>query len=197
MTTRHRLRTAGLSALLAITLVGCGGSGEDADLDRSAVADVESDPVDIDPDSSESLSPNPTPDATESPEPTGTADPTASPDAAASPAETPTVGADGEPIELVETSYDISVADVEGSEEPLTLAIPAPGTYAFQVTNDADIVHALTISGNDMQATTGDIEPGRTSTLEVRFPAAGKYDLFCPVANHKELGMDGSVVVEG
>ena len=189
MTAPHRLWTAGISALVALTLVGC-GPDEDPNVDPAAAADGESDPVDIDPDSPESVDPTSTPDATESPEPTE------SPDAMASPGESPTVGADGEPIELIETSFDISVADVEGSEEPLTLTIPAPGTYTFRVANESDIVHALTISGHGIEAGTGNIEPGQTVSLEVEFPDAGEYDLFCPVGNHKQLGMDGSVVVE-
>jgi uncharacterized cupredoxin-like copper-binding protein len=97
----------------------------------------------------------------------------------------------------VETSYDISLADMEADEEPLTVSVPSPGTYTFRVTNDADIVHSLEVEGHGIEAVTGDIQPGATATLEVELPEAGEYDLYCPIANHKQVGMDGSVMVEG
>ncbi|MDK3258782.1 hypothetical protein [Blastococcus capsensis] len=172
-----------LAATLTFGLVACGGE-EVAEPD--VAAPVETDPADIDPDAPET-------DAGD----TGAAtSPTESP--TASPTETGgAAGAAGEPIEIIETSYDIALAEMAGDEEPLTVMVPSPGTYTFRVTNDSDIVHSLEVEGNGVEAVTGDIAPGATATLEVMLPTAGEYDLYCPIGNHKELGMDGSVQVGG
>ncbi|HET7327254.1 MAG TPA: cupredoxin domain-containing protein [Nocardioidaceae bacterium] len=111
---------------------------------------------------------------------------------------TQTVGAaDAGQIEVVETSYDIFLADEAGDEEPLTISVPSTGSYTFRVTNDSEIVHALEIEGHGVEAETGDIEPGGTATFEVILEQAGEYDLYCPIGNHKSMGMDGSLIVEG
>lgn len=164
-----------LATTLGFTLGACGG---DEVVEPEVAAPVETDPADIDPDAPETAAGD-----------TGaTASPTGSGDGA---------GSTGGPIEIIETSFDISLAEMAGDEEPLTVMVPSPGTYTFEVTNDSDILHALDVAGHGVEATTGDIAPGATATLEVMLPAAGEYDLFCPVGNHKELGMDGSVHVGG
>ncbi len=176
-----------LSSALAFTLVGCGG--DEADVPDVAgpveASPVETDPTDIDPDAPETTQ-TPTDEATST---TGTgSEPTETGDAAAPP--------EG-PIELVETSFDISLADMAGDEEPLSVSVPSPGTYTFRVVNEADIVHALEVEGHGIGAETGDIQPGATAMLEVELPEAGEYELYCPIGNHKAQGMDGSVVVSG
>lgn len=181
-----------LATAVAFTLVGCGGDEAvepeavepevAAPAEPEVAAPVETDPADIDPDAPESSSD----DSGASAAPTDSAGAGAG---AASPA--------SGPIELVETSFDISLAGMEGDEEPLTVTVPNPGTYTFRVTNEADIVHALAVEGQGMEAATGDIAPGATATLEVMLPAPGEYDLYCPVGNHKSQGMDGSVEVGG
>lgn len=40
------------------------------------------------------------------------------------------------------------------------------------------------------------IEPGATDTLKTRMPYnAGTYSFYCPVENHKSMGMQGTVIV--
>lgn len=170
-----------LATALAFSLAAC-APDEEAEIDvvePEVEAPVETDPTDIDPDAPETSETSETPETSEGGE-------AMEPDGEAS-----------SPIELVETSYDISLADMTGDEEPLTVAVSSPGTYTFVVTNDSSIVHALEIEGNGVEAETGDIAPGATATLEVELPAAGEYDMYCPIGNHKELGMDGSFQVGG
>lgn len=184
MTILRRCSAALLSAGVAVAVAGCGPTSPGIERDEVGAVPVETDPRDVDTDAPES--------------PAETSGPTASGSAEGSAAATPSDGSGtAQPIELVETSFDISLAAAAANEEPLTVSVPAPGTYTFRVTNDSDIVHALEVEGHGVEAATGDIAAGQTATLEVELPAAGEYDLYCPVGNHKQLGMDGSVVVSG
>ena len=45
-------------------------------------------------------------------------------------------------------------------------------------------------------AATADIAPGKSLNLTVTF-TDGKYDIFCPVADHKAMGMNVNIVVTG
>ena len=74
-----------------------------------------------------------------------------------------------------------------------------PGTYTFVVSNSGHATHALEITGPGLSnAQTSDLSPGQKANLTVNLQS-GSYDFFCPVANHKQLGMnmDVSVAVSG
>ena len=71
----------------------------------------------------------------------------------------------------------------------------APGTYTFVVSNDGRATHALDITGPGLSnADTSDLSPGQKTNLTVTLKA-GSYDFFCPIANHKQLGMNMNVTV--
>ena len=71
----------------------------------------------------------------------------------------------------------------------------APGTYTFVVSNDGHATHALDITGPGLSnADTSDLSPGQKANLTVTLQA-GSYDFFCPVGNHKALGMNMDVTV--
>ena len=65
-----------------------------------------------------------------------------------------------------------------------------PGTYTFVVSNDGTASHALDITGPGLSnANTATLSPGQKANLTVTFQS-GNYDFFCPIANHKQLGMN-------
>lgn len=71
----------------------------------------------------------------------------------------------------------------------------APGTYTFVVSNDGHATHALDITGPGLSnADTSDLSPGQKANLTVTLKA-GSYDFFCPVANHKQMGMNMNLTV--
>jgi uncharacterized cupredoxin-like copper-binding protein len=73
------------------------------------------------------------------------------------------------------------------------------GTYTFVVSNDGHATHALAITGPGLSNTaTSDLSPGQKANLTVTLQN-GSYDFYCPVGNHKQLGMnmDVSVAVGG
>jgi uncharacterized cupredoxin-like copper-binding protein len=71
------------------------------------------------------------------------------------------------------------------------------GEVTFNLTNDGQAPHSLEIedvNGED-QEIEGDVSPGQSGTLKVNLPP-GKYEFYCPVDGHKQLGMTGEVTVK-
>lgn len=119
----------------------------------------------------------------------------------ASPATAPSAGAPGAASTATATtgSTPATAKTVTASEKEFSIALSSsslsPGTYTFRATNNGSITHALTISGPGVaDKTTGDISPGSSASVTVTLQP-GSYDVFCPVGNHKMLGMDETVTV--
>src|SRR3954449_1338918 len=69
----------------------------------------------------------------------------------------------------------IQLSEREYSLNPSSITVPKAGTYAFEVTNDGQIPHALTIEegGGGDEKETGDIAPGSKKTIQFTFSAGG------------------------
>jgi plastocyanin len=71
----------------------------------------------------------------------------------------------------------------------------SPGTYTFVMKDDGHATHAIAISGpgvaNKSSATSG---PGGTASLTVTLQN-GNYVLWCPIGNHRALGMQTKLSV--
>ena len=104
-----------------------------------------------------------------------------------SPATSATTGGDGAGtvIDVDEKDFTIELSTME-----LT-----PGTYTFVTTNNGQTTHALEIEGQGVEEETEDIAPGDTAELTVTLEA-GEYELYCPVGNHKDMGMTLDITVE-
>jgi plastocyanin len=110
------------------------------------------------------------------------------------PAATPTAEqtqapADGGGGETVEVA---SPEDGGLTFEPAELTAPA-GEVTFTYSNPSQVPHAFDIE---------DVEGGETDTITqgeasvtVRLEA-GEYTFYCPVGNHREAGMEGTLTVE-
>ncbi|MFF0520460.1 cupredoxin domain-containing protein [Actinomadura nitritigenes] len=73
-----------------------------------------------------------------------------------------------------------------------------PGAYTFLAKNTGTMVHGLAISGPGISGTkmiTG-VKPGSTGTLKVALKS-GTYQMWCPVDNHRALGMHTQLTVAG
>ena len=71
------------------------------------------------------------------------------------------------------------------------------GNVTFNLKNDGQQPHSLEIedvNGQD-QELEGDVSPGQSGTLSVNLPP-GKYEFYCPVDSHKEMGMEGEITVK-
>jgi uncharacterized cupredoxin-like copper-binding protein len=90
-------------------------------------------------------------------------------------------------------TVDMTAADYKFDPSDQTVK---SGDVTFKLTNDGQTTHSLEIedvNGQDKELE-GDVSPGQSGTLEVNLPP-GKYEFYCPVGNHKEMGMEGEITV--
>jgi plastocyanin len=92
----------------------------------------------------------------------------------------------GETVDMSLTDYALNPAD------PSVKA----GTVTFDVSNDGQAPHALEVEGPSGEAETETLDAGGTEKLTVDLNKAGTYEMYCPVGNHREMGMEGEVTVK-
>jgi plastocyanin len=95
------------------------------------------------------------------------------------------------------TSQTIQVKETEFHLAPAKITVSSPGSVSFDATNAGKIDHALEIEGNGVEQKTGTISPGSSGKLEVTLSKKGTYELYCPIDNHRAMGMQATVVVGG
>jgi uncharacterized cupredoxin-like copper-binding protein len=92
-------------------------------------------------------------------------------------------------------TVDLSATDFKFNPSDPTVK---SGQVTFKETNDGQTTHSLEIEevtpGND-QELEGDVAPGQSGTLTVNLKP-GKYEFYCPISNHKQLGMQGEITVK-
>jgi uncharacterized cupredoxin-like copper-binding protein len=89
----------------------------------------------------------------------------------------------------------IQISEREYSLTPSAVTVSKTGTYAFRITNNGKIAHALEVEGNGVEEKTGDIQPGSNASLRVTLTKEGSYELYCPIDGHRGQGMNGSLNV--
>ena len=97
--------------------------------------------------------------------------------------------AEGEPdqrIQIEAVSYSYNPANLSAR----------PGTIRFVVANTADEVHGFEIEGQGIEEAIEEIQPGTTDSLTVTLTQPGKYEIYCPVDDHEERGMVGTLTIE-
>jgi plastocyanin len=93
----------------------------------------------------------------------------------------------GQSVELVATEFAFDPADVSVDEA---------GETTFTVSNEGEFPHALEIEGNGIEEETEELGPGESGSVTVDLEP-GEYELYCPVGDHRERGMVGTLVVGG
>jgi uncharacterized cupredoxin-like copper-binding protein len=115
-------------------------------------------------------------------ESTGSTTPPATPSASAS---SSSPAAAGTIVTVKETEYKLQLSQSTFS----------PGTYTFTAENDGGTTHALEIEGPGIEEQkTGNLSPGASGSLTVTLQS-GKYELYCPVDSHRDLGMETDITV--
>jgi plastocyanin len=95
-------------------------------------------------------------------------------------------GGGGETVDMSLTDFALNPAD------PTVKA----GTVTFNVTNDGQAPHALEVEGPGGEVETETLDGGGSEKLTVDLNTPGTYEMYCPVGNHREMGMEGQVTVE-
>jgi uncharacterized cupredoxin-like copper-binding protein len=95
------------------------------------------------------------------------------------------------------SAQTVMVGEKEFSITPSSIAVTKPGTYTFKVTNNGQIGHALEIEGHGIEQKTATVDPGKTATLRVDLAKTGSYEVYCPIDDHRNMGMKASLTVGG
>ena len=106
-------------------------------------------------------------------------------------------GDEGEETAAPAAGDATSISLIEFALDPAAVTLDAPGTYTFRAVNDGNADHALEIEGNGIEEETETIGPGESAEVTVEITEPGEYELYCPVGDHKDLGMDGTLTVNG
>jgi uncharacterized cupredoxin-like copper-binding protein len=94
----------------------------------------------------------------------------------------------GQTVRLSATEFKFTPSDP---------SVDKAGKVTFDVSNDGSVDHALEVEGPDGDVETDSIAAGESATLTVDLSKPGKYEIYCPIGNHKEMGMEGTVTVAG
>lgn len=86
-------------------------------------------------------------------------------------------------VTVTATEFRVSPTEITLASDRANLALK----------NDGAVLHDLTIPALGVHVVAG---PGQTTTVGLRDIPAGRYDGYCSVAGHAELGMRISVVVQ-
>ena len=91
--------------------------------------------------------------------------------------------------------HTVSISETEYKLDPSNPALQ-PGTVTFEITNDGGVDHNLEVEGPEgEQELEQDLAPGESGTLTVDLSQPGSYEMYCPVGNHRDLGMEGEITV--
>ena len=71
----------------------------------------------------------------------------------------------------------------------------SPGTYIFTINNAGTASHGLSIKGPGVNSTSSIISAGKSTKLTAALKK-GTYDLWCPVDNHRAMGMMTTITVK-
>jgi plastocyanin len=69
------------------------------------------------------------------------------------------------------------------------------GTVEFKLTNDGQAPHALEIEAPGGEVETEVIQSGKSATVTADLGQSGSVVMYCPVGNHREMGMEGEIQV--
>ncbi len=90
----------------------------------------------------------------------------------------------------------VEIALSEWKLAPSTPRVDAAGAVTIHVTNSGSFGHALEVDGNGVEEETSTLEAGDSADLTVTL-APGTYEIYCPIGNHRQMGMEGTLTVAG
>jgi uncharacterized cupredoxin-like copper-binding protein len=70
------------------------------------------------------------------------------------------------------------------------------GKVTINLTNKGGTTHAIEVEGKGLEVKANQIKPGQSTKLTVNLTKPGKYEFYCPVDGHKQLGMKGTLTVQ-
>lgn len=104
-------------------------------------------------------------------------------------------GASGPASTAIPGATEVRVQAANFSFTPAEIRLPKNADVNVSLTNPAGtgVVHDLTVPALGIHVAAN---PGETRTVGLRGLAAGRYDAYCGVPGHADLGMRATVIVE-
>jgi uncharacterized cupredoxin-like copper-binding protein len=96
---------------------------------------------------------------------------------------------------VASASGGVSLSETEFKIIPASAKASKTGKITITVTNKGTITHALAVQTPGGLVKTPHIAPGQSAKLTVDISKAGSYTFFCPIGNHRQAGMHGTLVV--
>jgi plastocyanin len=93
-------------------------------------------------------------------------------------------------LDVVETDFEI---------DPKNATVDEAGAIQFEITNDGESTHQLSIRPQGepgIPKTSDEMDPTQSTTFTAELDP-GKYAWYCPVGNHRQMGMEGTLTVGG
>jgi plastocyanin len=87
----------------------------------------------------------------------------------------------------------IQISATDFAFDPSDISAEA-GEITFELTNDGGAPHALEIEGEGVEESSETINAGDSTSLTVDLDE-GTYEIYCPVGDHKDRGMVGTLTV--
>jgi plastocyanin len=109
------------------------------------------------------------------------------------PEPTPTPVEEGKETELPENETAITIKGTEFIFTP-SMIEAKPGKIEITFINTGMMQHNLVFEDLDLE--TGLLGKGEEETLEFELTKPGIYTFYCAVGNHRQLGMEGELIVE-
>ena len=105
-------------------------------------------------------------------------------------------GGGGGGEDAAQTGEQVRVSLTDFEIDPAEIHLDGAGTYTFVVENDGEAPHAFEIEGGDVHEESATLDPGASDELTVEL-AEGEYETYCPVGDHADRGMTGTLTVGG
>jgi len=80
-------------------------------------------------------------------------------------------------------------------DEILVRVESLPVTITFVLHNRGRFSHDFEVEGHGLDAKAPKFAPRKTLNFEVTFTEAGEYKISCPLSNHEERGMKGTLII--
>ncbi len=94
---------------------------------------------------------------------------------------------------LTET-LDVTLTDF--AIDPANPRVPKPGAVEIRATNRGEADHTLEVEGpKGEQVLKPTLGPGESGAVRVALDEPGRYEWYCPIGNHRDLGMEGEIRV--
>lgn len=98
----------------------------------------------------------------------------------------------------------VSATGDEQSETEMSLVLSRakvdPGKAIIQFINSGEDVHDLQLKrkgAQDVQRSTGNVDPGQQDEVELKLRKGSRYQLWCSITDHRDLGMEATLKVRG